>query len=119
MIRRPPRSTLFPYTTLFRSRVEGNREARARAVDLDIDHVPIARGVLQLGESEEIGAVVVKVLDGVMQRVEHHRLAPHVSPLPRSGREESPLPEIRAERHRLPVRRLRLGRESGAEGAAE
>src|SRR2546427_8867771 len=25
MIRRPPRSTLFPYTTLFRSLVEGNR----------------------------------------------------------------------------------------------
>src|SRR3712207_7956217 len=24
MIRRPPRSTLFPYTTLFRSRVEGD-----------------------------------------------------------------------------------------------
>src|SRR3712207_7695821 len=26
MIRRPPRSTLFPYTTLFRSRVDGARE---------------------------------------------------------------------------------------------
>src|SRR5260370_13200190 len=25
MIRRPPRSTLFPYTTLFRSKNEGNR----------------------------------------------------------------------------------------------
>src|SRR2546422_8577292 len=25
MIRRPPRSTLFPYTTLFRSQVEGER----------------------------------------------------------------------------------------------
>src|SRR2546425_8470768 len=30
MIRRPPRSTLFPYTTLFRSRVE-NAPARCRA----------------------------------------------------------------------------------------
>src|SRR2546422_3924665 len=37
MIRRPPRSTLFPYTTLFRSRAAGNRrrgqgedQARAR-----------------------------------------------------------------------------------------
>src|SRR3989449_1547430 len=32
MIRRPPRSTLFPYTTLFRSRVgpSGNRTARDR-----------------------------------------------------------------------------------------
>src|SRR5688572_32292479 len=30
MIRRPPRSTLFPYTTLFRS--EGSKSARARRV---------------------------------------------------------------------------------------
>src|SRR2546422_4506365 len=42
MIRRPPRSTLFPYTTLFRSRVEtdaehlGGPDGRGRAlVDLD------------------------------------------------------------------------------------
>src|SRR5688572_32052730 len=27
MIPRPPRSTLFPYTTLFRSKVEGNKKA--------------------------------------------------------------------------------------------
>src|SRR3712207_8556963 len=27
MIRRPPRSTLFPYTTLFRSRASGRRES--------------------------------------------------------------------------------------------
>src|SRR3712207_7116107 len=33
MIRRPPRSTLFPYTTLFRSHAAGRarRDARARA----------------------------------------------------------------------------------------
>src|SRR5258708_8573877 len=29
MIRRPPRSTLFPYTTLFRSRSEGRSQQRA------------------------------------------------------------------------------------------
>src|SRR2546427_4596588 len=28
MIRRPPRSTLFPYTTLFRSRLNGARQER-------------------------------------------------------------------------------------------
>src|SRR5690242_20771545 len=28
MIRRPPRSTLFPYTTLFRSRAEGGRSRK-------------------------------------------------------------------------------------------
>src|SRR5260221_9667675 len=27
MIRRPPRSTLFPYTTLFRSRIEARKQA--------------------------------------------------------------------------------------------
>src|SRR2546422_8393927 len=31
MIRRPPRSTLFPYTTLFRSRVVGHRRVLVRA----------------------------------------------------------------------------------------
>src|SRR2546422_3486047 len=30
MIRRPPRSTLFPYTTLFRSRARGARAGAAR-----------------------------------------------------------------------------------------
>src|SRR2546430_16837620 len=38
MIRRPPRSTLFPYTTLFRSQLEAQRDlaqqALARAKDL-------------------------------------------------------------------------------------
>src|SRR2546428_7621622 len=33
MIRRPPRSTLFPYTTLFRSRVRTGRVVRAIEVD--------------------------------------------------------------------------------------
>src|SRR5256886_5846538 len=37
MIRRPPRSTLFPYTTLFRSidAVDGERDARGRFEDAD------------------------------------------------------------------------------------
>src|SRR2546430_3825515 len=33
MIRRPPRSTLFPYTTLFRSRIEPGKEFGGRADD--------------------------------------------------------------------------------------
>src|SRR3989442_10961717 len=33
MIRRPPRSTLFPYTTLFRSRCPGARDVAAARVD--------------------------------------------------------------------------------------
>src|SRR5688500_20047814 len=30
MLRRPPRSTLFPYTTLFRSRKDGRKSARMK-----------------------------------------------------------------------------------------
>src|SRR2546430_13608458 len=33
MIRRPPRSTLFPYTTLFRSRARGERPRGRRAAE--------------------------------------------------------------------------------------
>src|SRR5687768_18338703 len=42
MIRRPPRSTLFPYTTLFRS-----------AADVDVLHEVVALGV-QLGSGAEV-----------------------------------------------------------------
>src|SRR3712207_8301883 len=34
MIRRPPRSTLFPYTTLFRSRQDDGHQDRAQAPEL-------------------------------------------------------------------------------------
>src|SRR3712207_7307930 len=43
MIRRPPRSTLFPYTTLFRSHCRAHRDRRDGDVDL---HVAV--GVLGL-----------------------------------------------------------------------
>src|SRR5258707_9516094 len=43
MIRRPPRSTLFPYTTLFRSRQCVREELRTRALGEDVAHL-LARG---------------------------------------------------------------------------
>src|SRR5256885_9481395 len=39
MIRRPPRSTLFPYTTLFRSVLEPGRRARVHGWRYGVDHV--------------------------------------------------------------------------------
>src|SRR2546422_6601451 len=42
MIRRPPRSTLFPYTTLFRSHAADS--PRAEENGLEADDVEIARG---------------------------------------------------------------------------
>src|SRR2546422_3975488 len=41
MIRRPPRSTLFPYTTLFRSR-DGGGDSDTIATRLDPDHTRVA-----------------------------------------------------------------------------
>src|SRR2546430_13490198 len=35
MIRRPPRSTLFPYTTLFRSQPRARRSSKSKDRDLD------------------------------------------------------------------------------------
>src|SRR2546427_9376870 len=39
MIRRPPRSTLFPYTTLFRSRVVRRRDLHEPGPELGIDRL--------------------------------------------------------------------------------
>src|SRR5690348_18036333 len=43
MIRRPPRSTLFPYTTLFRSVIPENVVERARAGQRPLDAVGVGR----------------------------------------------------------------------------
>src|SRR2546430_10148700 len=67
MIRRPPRSTLFPYTTLFRSRAPG-RERRVSAateigdnqgddrdqVDLPQQGLGHRQGVAEIGASREV-----------------------------------------------------------------
>src|SRR2546427_9647410 len=63
MTRRPPRSTLFPYTTLFRSREGQGRPERARSrVDADADvlsgadgtaHGAAARQAVQAGARRE------------------------------------------------------------------
>src|SRR3989441_11310032 len=39
MIRRPPRSTLFPYTTLFRSRPLGDEGKLGSRADADVDRI--------------------------------------------------------------------------------
>src|SRR5256885_12227404 len=49
MIRRPPRSTLFPYTTLFRSLLGGLRDegeaGRRHAAALAREHGPVVHGL--------------------------------------------------------------------------
>src|SRR3712207_7878406 len=69
MIRRPPRSTLFPYTTLFRSRrlVAGDEEQDGDGPQL-VDREPVA---LLLGRHQPADEVVLRVAAPVLeQRVE-------------------------------------------------
>src|SRR2546425_7795672 len=55
MIRRPPRSTLFPYTTLFRSLILALLVAAQLVIVLDFSRVQIALPTMrtELGRSEE------------------------------------------------------------------
>src|SRR3712207_8645875 len=75
MIRRPPRSTLFPYTTLFRSDVEVG--ARARHQQVPGDDEAVEREVLRHRRVREEGVDghaaiggAARLQDGV---VAHHR----------------------------------------------
>src|SRR2546422_3382898 len=72
MIRRPPRSTLFPYTTLFRS-PEG--ELRAAARRLLAQHRPDAGGRAVLRPRAAVS---------------HRRVLPRFDAAPRGGRLEAP-----------------------------
>src|SRR2546422_11354715 len=82
MIRRPPRSTLFPYTTLFRSlnAILGERRRRHDMADLDIRWRLLESGdevVGKVGGYELALLIVVEVL--VHRRSDPlHRPAAHV-----------------------------------------
>src|SRR5690348_18246516 len=54
MIRRPPRSTLFPYTTLFRSRRAGLRQRRDRLIE-HAEHAPDDVGHRRLDHRAAVG----------------------------------------------------------------
>src|SRR3712207_7348152 len=78
MIRRPPRSTLFPYTTLFRSLGEvdaGRRLARARHAGQHdvglVDRVQAQAVVVLERELQRADAALVRLVD-LVQRSEEH-----------------------------------------------
>src|SRR5256885_4465618 len=75
MIRRPPRSTLFPYTTLFRSRVQGCPQRVAVGAVADRGTAFVLCGtVLDLvgAEGEIVGAGLDRDADAVGFRSEEH-----------------------------------------------
>src|SRR2546426_3665896 len=71
MIRRPPRSTLFPYTTLFRSRVGVGDERVAEPIGSPEDH----------GEPERVGAIHVEGSGALPARRRPRRSEEHTSEL--------------------------------------
>src|SRR3712207_9037654 len=71
MIRRPPRSTLFPYTTLFRSPAAQVGAGREVAADDAVGERGGAGEVLQ----ERVGGGARRLHDGGRERLEGHREA--------------------------------------------
>src|SRR3712207_7636993 len=77
MIRRPPRSTLFPYTTLFRSRrILGQAKRKVNPRFL-MDHsriliVNLRKGRLGEEAANLIGALIVSEFESAAYRSEEH-----------------------------------------------
>src|SRR2546422_11600357 len=71
MIRRPPRSTLFPYTTLFRSTFGQHRRALQRVLELAHVARPVVRHDDFLGLGRELlGLQVVLLRDALEERLD-------------------------------------------------
>src|SRR2546426_7860121 len=77
MIRRPPRSTLFPYTTLFRSRVETQRVA---VMEMRVQH-----GRQQVVRARDGVEVAREMQVDVFHRDDLGVAAPRSSPLDRKS----------------------------------
>src|SRR5256884_4162650 len=83
MIRRPPRSTLFPYTTLFRSleerivsRLEGGLVAELKEPDRDVKRAVLERLLTQQGANPEAA-----LIDYLSDRPTDSRSEEHTSEL--------------------------------------
>src|SRR2546425_3592403 len=75
MIRRPPRSTLFPYTTLFRSRGRAVQHTQGRDVQHEhVLHQDARAGGIDRGggEADLLAADVEAVVDRPGRRSEEH-----------------------------------------------
>src|SRR5262245_63076003 len=93
MLRRPPRSTLFPYTTLFRS--EAARQAWA---DAGVDGIDPARAGILVGSA--IGGVTgVLEQNGVLAERGPDRVSPWFLPNVLVDRSEEHTSELQSLRH--------------------
>src|SRR5256886_8668114 len=77
MIRRPPRSTLFPYTTLFRSHPLTSKVAiigPSRRPDADVDYLflQVVVDKAQVSDSQNCGNILAGVGPWSIERSEEH-----------------------------------------------
>src|SRR3712207_7224213 len=75
MIRRPPRSTLFPYTTLFRSQDEAGNIELTHSISAGLDYAAIGPEHAWLrdqGRAEYAYITDEEALDGFKARSEEH-----------------------------------------------
>src|SRR5438874_13166943 len=72
MIRRPPRSTLFPYTTLFRS----EPEARLAEPTLQLHAIPVGAPQVDIGIGAQRIAVALEIEPGQGAEVEYAAAQP-------------------------------------------
>src|SRR2546430_15327390 len=88
MIRRPPRSTLFPYTTLFRSR------------DLRLDRAPVEQvEALRQRRLQAHLARADRLAGGAAEGRQKVGAPPAVGDLHRPGAQRQPLELVRSEEH--------------------
>src|SRR2546427_5005854 len=80
MIRRPPRSTLFPYTTLFRSGATAERERQAAEQRRHRRHQNRTEAQNARLVDRVLGRLLLAAL-GVEREVDHHRSEEHTSEL--------------------------------------
>src|SRR5687767_16027386 len=82
MIRRPPRSTLFPYTTLFRSERAGQRAGAAQRVarhDAGADSRVGRRSEEHTSELQSLAYLVCRLLLEKKKKKQKHYTLSHVS----------------------------------------
>src|SRR3712207_8132885 len=81
MIRRPPRSTLFPYTTLFRSKVHRQLRSGSPAAEIVRAATEVTAGLIVVA-SGSTGLTDTILLGSTAQRVQHSaRSEEHTSEL--------------------------------------
>src|SRR2546426_9151550 len=75
MIRRPPRSTLFPYTTLFRSESLNLEDEKA------VVHMTLSIGVASAPEDAQTGKALIHKADTALYHAKKSRSEEHTSEL--------------------------------------